>query len=307
MSALQIPSTHIRGGNLLALLFELTILGLFLGTTYGLIALGLSLVFGVQNVINLAHGEFVMLGAYVTFFGWSLFALHPIISAVLAVPLLFILGALIQRYLIEKITHKPEITSIILTFGLAIFLMNTAQGVFSADYRSIGYWTSAIEVAGVSFAGNRLVTFVATAIALGVILLFFKRSDWGKAIRGTAQAPSVAKACGINTRVVRIVSFGIGAATAGFAGAFIGMMYQIFPDMGFSYLIKAFVIVVLGGLGSVGGAVIGGIIFGILEMHVSYFADPAIATSAAFALLAILLLVYPRGLFGKADPTVGGN
>lgn len=292
---------------MISTLFELLILGIFLGTTYGLIALGLSLIFGVQYVINIAHGEFVMLGAYATFFGWSVLNLHPLISTVLAIPLLFAFGALIQDQLIERITDKPEITSLILTFGLAIFLMNTAQALFSADYRSIGYLTSPVTFGGATIAGNRIVTFVGTGLALAAILGFIKYTNWGKAIRATSQAPEIAKACGIHTRKVRIIAFGIGAATAGFAGSFIGMMYQIFPDMGFNYLIKAFVIVVLGGLGSLAGAVAGGLIFGILETFGTYYLDGATANALAFLILVGLLLVYPQGLLGKEDPSVGGQ
>ncbi len=286
---------------------ELVILGVFLGATYGLIALGLSLIFGVQNVINLAHGEFVMLGAYVTFFGWSLLALNPIISALLAVPLMFALGAVIQDQLIERVTDNHELTSLILTFGLAIFLMNTAQAAFTADYRQIGYLTSPIAVGGASFAGNRLLTFVATSVALGAVLSFIKYSAWGKAIRATSQAPEIAKACGIDTRRVRVIAFGVGAAVAGFAGSFIGIMYQIFPDMGFSYLTKAFVIVVLGGLGSIVGAIVGGLIFGIVEMFGTYYIGGTAANALVFIILVGLLLVFPQGLFGKEDPTVGGK
>jgi branched-chain amino acid transport system permease protein len=286
---------------------ELLILGLFLGTTYGLIALGLSLVFGVQYVINIAHGEFVMLGAYVTFFGWSIFNLHPIISGLIAIPLLFGLGVLIQDQLLERIKEKPELTSLILTFGVSIALANTAQAVFTGDYRSIDFMTSPVQFGGATFAANRAVTFVATGLALAAILGFIKYSDWGKALRATSQSPEIAKACGINTRHVRLLAFGIGAATAGFAGSFIGMMYTIFPAMGFNYLIKAFVIVVLGGLGSIVGAVVGGVIFGIVEVFGSYYLDGPTATALAFVFLIVLLLVYPQGLFGKEDPSVGGR
>lgn len=292
---------------MLSTAFELLLLGVFLGATYGLIALGLSLIFGVQYVINIAHGEFVMLGAYVTFFGWSLFNLHPLISALLTIPLLFAFGALIQDQIIERLVDRSELTSLILTFGLSIAIMNLAQLAFTPNYRSISFLNAPVAFAGASFAGNRLLTFAATATALVVILGVIKYSDWGKALRATSQAPDVAKACGINTRHVRILAFGIGAATAGFAGSFIGMMYTIFPSMGLNYLIKAFVIVVLGGLGSVVGAILGGLVFGIVEMFGTYYLDGSTANVLAFVILVLLLLVYPQGLLGKEDPSVGGR
>jgi branched-chain amino acid transport system permease protein len=293
--------------GILPTVFELLLAGVFLGTTYGLIALGLSLVFGVQYVINIAHGEFVMLGAYTTFFGYSLFNLHPLVSTVLAVPLLFMLGVLIQDQLLERIKDEPELTSLILTFGVSIALMNGAQAVFSADYRSLNYLNRSLTFAGARFGANRLLTFVATSLVLIGILAFLKYSSWGKAIRATSQAPDIAKACGINTRHVRLLSFGLGAATAGFAGSFLGMMQTIYPDMGFNFLVKAFVIVVLGGLGSVGGAIVAGMFFGVVEMFGSYILDSETANALAFVFLYVLLLAYPQGLFGQADPSVGGQ
>lgn len=285
----------------LALLTELIVIGLFLGAFYGLIAIGLSLVFGVQNVINLAHGEFVMLGAYAAFYGWALLNLSPIISLILSLPLLFAFGAFLQWLLLERIHANTELTSLILTFGLALSLRNLAQLVFSANYRSIDYLTESVTILGASVSLNRPLGFGVALVITAAFFLFLRYSDWGKAIRATSQNPEIAKACGINTRHVRMVSFGLGAAMAGAAGGIAGMLYTIYPYMGLQYLLKSFVVVVIGGLGSLVGAVVGGIGFGIVEAIGTYQLSSNEATMIAFVLLVVALIVRPHGLFGRSD------
>ena len=285
----------------LALLTELLVIGLFLGAFYGLIAIGLSLVFGVQNVINLAHGEFVMLGAYAAFYGWALLSLSPIVSLVLSLPLLFAFGVFLQWLLLERINDKTELASLILTFGLALSLRNLAQFVFSANYRSIDYLTESVSILGANVSLNRPLGFAVAVAVAAAFFLFLRYSDWGKAIRATSQNPAIAKACGINTGHVRMVSFGLGAATAGAAGGIAGMLYTIYPYMGLQYLLKSFVVVVIGGLGSLVGAAIGGIGFGVVESIATYQLSSNQATMIAFVLLVVMLLVRPQGLFGRSD------
>ncbi|MDR9381486.1 MAG: branched-chain amino acid ABC transporter permease [Natronomonas sp.] len=285
----------------IALLTELIVIGLFLGAFYGLIALGLSLVFGVQNIINLAHGEFVMLGAYAAFYVWALLSLSPIISLILSLPILFAFGAFLQWLLLERIQGNTELTSLILTFGLALSLRNLAQLVFSANYRSINYLTESVSILGADVSLNRPLGFGVALVITAVFFLFLRYSDWGKAIRATSQNPEIAKACGINTRHVRMVSFGLGAATAGAAGSIAGMLYTIQPYMGLQYLLKSFVVVVIGGLGSLVGAIIGGIGFGIVEAIGTNQLSSNEATMIAFILLVVVLIVRPKGLFGRSD------
>jgi len=285
----------------LALLTELLVIGLFLGAFYGLIAIGLSLVFGVQNVINLAHGEFVMLGAYAAFYAWALLSLSPIVSLVLSLPLLFAFGVFLQWLLLERINDKTELASLILTFGLALSLRNLAQFVFSANYRSIDYLTESVSILGANVSLNRPLGFSVAIAVAAAFFLFLRYSDWGKAIRATSQNPAIAKACGINTSHVRMVSFGLGAATAGAAGGIAGMLYTIYPYMGLQYLLKSFVVVVIGGLGSLVGAAIGGIGFGVVESIATYQLSSNEATMIAFVLLVVMLLVRPQGLFGRSD------
>ncbi|WP_280537561.1 branched-chain amino acid ABC transporter permease [Halopenitus sp. POP-27] len=284
-----------------SLIVELLVIGIFLGAFYGLIALGLSLVFGVQNVINLAHGEFVMLGAYAAFYSWALLNVSPVVSLVLSVPLLFAFGAFIQWLLLERIHENTELTSLILTFGLALCLRNLAQLAFSADYRSIDYLAESVSILGATVSLNRPLGFGVAIVVATLFFLFLRYTDWGKAIRATSQNPEIARACGINTRHVRMVSFGLGAATAGAAGAIAGMLYTIQPFMGLQYLLKSFVVVIIGGLGSLVGAAVGGIGFGIVEAVATYQISSNEATMLAFVLLVVMLLVRPQGLFGRSD------
>jgi branched-chain amino acid transport system permease protein len=286
---------------ILNLVIELLVLGLFLGAFYGLVALGLSLVFGVQNVINLAHGEFLMIGAYTVFFGWSIFNLNPLVSIVLSVPLLFGIGATIQWGLLERIDLDNELTTLIFTFGLALTIRGLAQYSINTSYQSISFLTESVTVGPATFSLNRPFAF---GVAVGATLLFFaflKYTDWGKAIRATSQNPEIARACGIRTKRVRMVTFGLGAALAGIAGGVAGILYTIFPAMGLEYLLRAFVVVVLGGLGSLVGAVLAGGLFGVVTSFGTWFSSATIASILAFVILILVLLVRPQGLFGRSD------
>lgn len=286
---------------LLDIITELVVLGVFLGAFYGLVALGLSLIFGVQNVINIAHGEFLMIGAYVTFFGWSILGLNPLISIVAAVPVIFVIGAGIQWALLERIDLSNELTTLIFTFGLALAIRGLAQYSINIDYQSISFLTESVTVGGVSFSLNRPFAFGVAVVATLLFFAFLKYTDWGKAIRATSQNPEIARACGIRTKRVRMVTFGLGTSLAGIAGGIAGILYTIYPAMGLEYLLRAFVIVVLGGLGSLVGAVAGGIGFGIIETFGTWYLSTTMASIIAFVLLILVLLVRPQGLFGRSD------
>jgi branched-chain amino acid transport system permease protein len=284
-----------------ALIVELVVLGIFLGAFYGLAALGLSLVFGVQNVINLAHGEFLMIGAYVTFFGWSLFNLHPLISIILVVPVTFAVGVAIQWGLLERIDLDNELTTLIFTFGLALAIRGLATYSINTSYQSVSFLSESVTLGPVSFSLNRPFAFVLAVVSAGLFFAFLKYTDWGKAIRATSQNADIARACGIRTKRVRMVTFGLGASLAGVAGGIAGILYTIFPAMGLEYLLRAFVVVVLGGLGSLIGAIVAGVGFGIVESFGTFFQSSTVASLLAFIVLILTLLVRPQGLFGRTD------
>lgn len=286
---------------ILDLIAELVVLGVFLGAFYGLVALGLSLIFGVQNVINLAHGEFLMVGAYLTFFGWSLFDLNPVVSTIAIIPIMFVFGASLQWGLLERIDLDNELTTLIFTFGLALAIRGFAQYAITIDYESITYLGKSITIGFVTFSLNRPFAFVVAVIATLLFFAFLKYTDWGKAIRATSQNAEIARACGIRTKRVRMVTFGLGAVLAGIAGSIASILYVIFPAMGLEYLLRAFVIVVLGGLGSLVGAVVGGVGFGLIETFGTWFLSSTMASLIAFVVLILVLLVRPQGLFGRSD------
>lgn len=283
------------------LIAELVVLGLFLGAFYGLVALGLSLVFGVQNVINLAHGEFLMVGAYLTYFAWSLFDLNPVVSIVASIPIMFAFGAAIQWGLLERIDLDNELTTLIFTFGLALAIRGFAQFAINVDYESVSFLDESVSVGFVTFSLNRPFAFGVAVVTTVLFFAFLKYTDWGKAIRATSQNAEIARACGIRTKRVRMVTFGLGAVLAGIAGGIASILYVIFPAMGLEYLLRAFVIVVLGGLGSLVGAVVAGGGFGVIETFGTWFLSSTMASIIAFLLLLLTLLVRPQGLFGRVD------
>jgi len=280
---------------------ELLLRGLFVGALYALVASGLSLIFGVMRVINLAHGELLMLGGYATYFLSISLGLNPILAMVISMPILFLFGMLIQRGLIERVVGQPELSSLLLTFGLSIVLWNLAQIAFTTNLRGITYLAEPVKLFGAYFAGNSfLILAVSFILAVG-LFLFLKFSPWGQAIRAVSQNPEMAQVCGIDVRVVRMVSFGIGTALAAAAGALVAVNYTIFPAVGHQYILKAFAIVILGGLGSVLGAFIGALILGFIESLGTYYLNAQIALLIAYSLIVVLLVVRPTGLFGTED------
>lgn len=210
-------------------IFEFALRGLLIGSLYALMASGLSLIFGVMRVINVAHGDLLMLGGYVAFFTWAWTPLNPIATLIVGLPLMFTFGVLIQRLLIERVIGRPELSSLMLTFGISVVLWNVAQALFSPDPRGIPYLFDPIEIFGRYFAKNSLVIF-GTSLAIALLLfLFLKGTSWGKAIRAVSQNYEMAQVCGIDARKIRMLSFGIGSALAAAAGAFVPIHFSLFP------------------------------------------------------------------------------
>ncbi len=278
---------------------EILIRGLMLGSVYALVGMGLTLVWGVVGIVNIAHGEFVMLGAYFAFWSFSWFHLNPLFSVALAIPLFFFIGTMIHKRVTERLTRAPELSALILTFGMSILIWNLAQFFWTNTYRSVPYLTGNFPFLGLVFAKSKTVSFF-LAIAITIILfLFLKYSKVGKGIRATAQNPEVALVCGINTMKMRALTFGMGIALAGAAGAIVSLQWVIFPQMGNSYVSKAFAIVVLGGLGNIQGALAGGLIIGVLESLVTQYWSAKMAQIIPSLTILLILLVRPTGLFKK--------
>ncbi len=284
--------------ELLPTVYNALVVGVFIGSIYGLIAVGLSLVYGVMRVVNIAHGEFVMLGAFLTFYSWTLFEINPIFSIFIAFVFLFFFGLIIHRYLVEKVIGKPMLSSLMLTFGISIFIWNTAQAIFTTNIKAVSYLGGSVSFLGVNISKSYILGFGVAVLLVAALFVFLKFTRWGKAIRATSQNDEVALICGIDTKKVRTLTFALGAAFAGSAGAVVSMTWFIFPQMGFNYLAKAFAIIVLGGLGSIPGALIGALIYGAAESLTGQLLDARTSQLIPFVILATILVIKPSGLFG---------
>ena len=286
------------------IVLDIVIGGLITGGIYALIAVGLSLQYGVGRVLNVSHGEFIMLGAFATWSLYTFFGISPLISLVICGPLLFIIGFFINRTLFQYLRGKSESMgdfadrSLLASFGLLFIIQNIALITWKADIRGYSYLDSSVSIFGALFSANRLVALL-FAVAISLAFYFFlTRTRLGKAIRAAAEDPETAQAMGVNIHRVLAICFGLGALMAGFAGVLISMMYEMQPTMGLEYTIIAIIVVVLGGLGSITGSLIGGFILGLIGSIVTYI-DAGLALIAYYVIFILLLIVRPTGLFGK--------
>lgn len=274
--------------------------GLVMGGIYALVAAGLTLIFGVMRIINLVHGEFLMMAMYGSFFMHSLLGIDPYISIIITLPIFFVVGGGFFRFLISPILSAPGINQILLTIGVSIFLQNLALLIFTADYRTIllSYSQVKIQIGLAVVDLPQLIAFVAS-IAITVIFYWLLRfSDLGRSIRATSQNREAAVLCGINVRRIFLITFGLGTAGVGVAGSLLSGIFYITPSVGWLFLLTAFVVVVLGGMGNFVGALIGGFIIGLTESVGSLFMPIAVAPITKFIVFILLLLLRPQGLFG---------
>lgn len=289
---------------MLVTILDIGIAGLLLGGLYAIIAMGLSLQYGVARVLNISHGEFIMLGALIT---WALHAatgLNPLLCLVICAPIGFILGYILHRTLYNRLmvtSATPGIfegNSMLASFGMLFIIQNLALIAWGSDIKGYSYLAIPVDVGGALFGANRLVT-LGFALLIGVsFYIFLTRTRMGKAIRAAAQDASTAGLLGVNINFVLALCFGLGAAMAACAGMLISMSYPVYTSMGMEYTIIAIIVVVLGGMGSIPGSFIGGIILGLIGSIVTYF-DPGLALVAYYVIFTFLLLLKPTGLMGK--------
>jgi branched-chain amino acid transport system permease protein len=285
-------------------ILDVVIAGLLLGGLYALIAMGLSLQYGVARVLNIAHGEFIMLGAMTTWTLFTVFGLNPLLSLVVCGPLAFLLGFIIHRTLFKRLLSSSaspaifESSSMLASFGLLFIIQNLASIYWGPEIRGYSYLRFPISVGGALFGANRLVT-LGFAIIIGVAFyLFVARTRLGKAIRAAAQDPVTAGLMGVNINNVLALCFGLGAALAAIAGVLISVSYPVNVTMGMEYTIIAIIVIVLGGLGSIPGSFIGGFLLGVVGSIVTYI-DPLLSLAAYYLIFIVLLLVRPTGIMGK--------
>src|SRR5262245_17036977 len=233
---------------------QVVISGLLAGALYSMVALGLGLIFGVMRVLNVAHGPLLMLGAYTTFWLFRWLGLNPYLSLLVSMPLLFGVGAALQRGLVRRVVDAPELSSLLLTFGVAIALVNLAQLAFTSDLRSVEYVTGSFVVGPFAFSKSRVIACAFAVVITVGAFLFLETTRLGKAIRAVSQSREVAQVCGINVGRIHLIAFGIASALAAAGGSLVAVMVAIQPDMGGIYTFKSFLVIVLGGLGSYPGA-----------------------------------------------------
>lgn len=284
---------------------QVAVSGLLLGGVYALLSVGLTLIFGVVKIINFAHGELLMIGMYITYLLFASIGLNPYLSVVIVAPALFLIGMVIQRLVIQPIQEASAMMKIFATCGLFIVLQNLALMIFRGDYRTIqmGMSMATINFSGVSVSLPRLVTFAAAVIIFGLLYLMLRYTFVGKALRALAESRPMAQLMGIRVYRLNLLAFGIGAALTGIAGAFLLPFTYVYPTIGGIYTLIAFVVVVLGGLGNMVGAFLGGLSLGLIESFSGTYISPALKEATYFVIFILILLVRPQGLFGMGKGT----
>src|SRR3954468_1965974 len=284
------------------LLLQSVLSGILIGGVYALTGIGLTLIFGVMRVINFAQGELVMVGMYVTFWLFRLAGIDPFLSVVLTMPALFLLGALLQRTLINRVLDALPQNQILLTIGIGLVLANTAMLAFTSDYRilSTSYSSSSVALGALRLSTPLLYCFLITAAITAGLYWFLVKTDTGHAIRATAQDRDAAQLMGVNVRNMGVLAFGMGAGLAGAAGALVAPTYYIYPQVGGAFTLKAFVVVVLGGMGSVVGATLGGLLIGTAESVSAGYLGSGNKDICVYVIFLLVLLFKPSGLLGKS-------
>lgn len=283
---------------------DIGIAGLLLGGIYALVAVGLSLQYGVARVLNIAHGEFIMLGAFMTWSLYTVFGINPVLCLAISGPAIFVIGFLLYRTLFARLRRRSatpgafEGNSMLACFGLLFILQNVAILIWGAGIKGFTYLAVPVDIGGARFAANRLTTLGITVLICAVFYLFLARTYLGKAIRAAAEDPVTAQLMGVNIHPVLALCFGFGALMAGLGGALISMCYKIQPTMGLEYTMIALIVIVLGGLGSIPGSLVGGLILGLVGSIVTYV-EPGLSLVAYYVIFMLLLLVKPKGILGK--------
>jgi branched-chain amino acid transport system permease protein len=284
------------------LLLQTLLSGVLIGLVYALVAVGLTLIFGVMDIVNFAHGEFVMLGMYSAFWGWALFKLDPVATLPLTALLLFAFGALVYRVVIRRIIAAPMLSQIFATFGLMILLRGVAQYLWKPDFRSVDSTVVAgkVTLAGLQFGLPQVTSAAGAVLTTGLVWWFLRSTRLGAALEATAADKEAAALMGIDAQRMFALAWGIGAACAGIAGALLATYFSVFPEVGANFILIAFVLVALGGFGSVAGAFWAGILVGVVEVLGGFLVGPAYKLVLVLTLYLVVVWLRPQGLLGRA-------
>jgi branched-chain amino acid transport system permease protein len=289
--------------------FRVLVIALLLGGIYGLVAMGLSLIFGVIRVVNFAQGELVMFGMYGAYFANQILGINVYLTLFLVVPALFLVGVLIQRLVIQPLRDEAAM-QLLATFGLLILFQSAVLAATRGDTYTLRdpFARETFSLGTVNIDHGRLVILVVTTmIALGLRQVI-QSTTFGRSIRAVTEDRDAARLMGVNVERAFLITFGIGAALAGVAGVLLAPVYSITPQIGGNFIFAAFAVVVVGGLGSVSGAYIGGFLIGAVEAFTGFYVDPTLGTAFYFLVFLVVLIVRPAGLFGRVgSEKVGGH
>jgi len=285
------------------LLLQSIVSGILIGGVYSLVAIGLSMIFGVMKIINFAHGSFMMLGMFATYWLYVHLGIDPYLSLFLTIPLLFVFGLLVERFLIDKILDSPAHNQLLLTLGISLVIENLALFLWSPNFRTINvsYANKAATLGPVMISFPKVIAFLFAIFFTGLLYYFLKNTDLGKAIRAASEEKEGALTVGINLKKIYYIAFGIGTACVGAAGTVVAPFFYVSPQVGGVFVITAFVVVVLGGMGNFMGALVGGLIIGLAESVGAAFIPGQLKQFVIYLIFILVLFFKPSGLFGKSN------
>lgn len=283
------------------LIVQVCVSGLLLGGIYALISIGLNLIFGVVRIINFAHGEMVMVAMYLTFWLNYFFGMDPYVSTIIVLPVMFLFGVVVQRIIVQPIQNSSANMKIFATVALSLILQNVALIVCKGNFRTVQvpYGMSTIELMGIFISVPRLVAFFAALGSITLLYYFLKYTYTGKALRAIVEDHTIARLMGVKVQKLYLLAFGIGCAFSALGGVLLMPFSSVYPTVGIPFTLIAFIVVVLGGLGSMGGTFLAGLFIGVVEAVGGTYVSPALKEAIYFGIFIIAILIRPQGIFGK--------
>jgi len=284
---------------------ELLASGLITGGIYALVALGLNLQYGLMRILNIAHGEFLMVGAYLTWMAQTTLGMSPLWMVPVSFAVMMALGVVIHWLCFRRLSATSpnldifEARGLMVSFGLMFLLQNFASWMWGGDLRGYDYLTDPVPLGAAQFAGNKLLVFALALLFSGALIVLLRHTLLGKGVRALMQSPTGAQLVGIDTHRLHPLMFGIGLGLSGVAGCLLSMAYTISPSMGEPYTVTALIVITLGGFGSMGGALAGGLLLGVIEALGMHFSNPSLKALLSYSVFIAVLLLRPRGLFAK--------